>query len=122
MTRTDCKINDRLLPVQSNWRGRAGVQALESVQSSSVGISRCLEENLLRHFGRETEASSALRRGFLSIWSEILRRVRRSNFANSPRTMQPTSRARWLVDGVKGSIHTLGYVRNDRLVPIPARG
>ena len=54
--------------------------------------TRCLEENPLRRVGRETEAGSALRRSFLSIWSEILRSVRRRDRANSKRAMQPPSR------------------------------
>ena len=47
------------------------------------------EANRARHFSRDAEVSSTLRCGFLPIWSEILRRVRRSDFGKRRRAMHP---------------------------------
>jgi hypothetical protein len=56
------------------------------------------EASLRRRCDQGTAAVSALRRSFRSIWSEILRSVRRCDFTNSLRTMQREFREM----GVKG--------------------
>jgi hypothetical protein len=65
------------------------------------------EASLLRRCDQGTAAGSALRRSFLSIWSEILRRVRRSDQANSRRSMQPTRVRRPNAEAVKGQFRAL---------------
>ena len=66
------------------------------------GTGFTYEVDPLRRIGQETEASSTLRRSFLPIWSEILRRVRRTDFANSRWSMQPLSRKLSLVNSAYG--------------------
>ena len=53
-----------------------------------------LEENPFPDFGVGTYASYPVRCSFFSIWSKILRRVRRADSAATLKPMQPTQR-RW---------------------------
>ena len=56
----------------------------------------------LRRTGKETEASSTLRRSFLPIWSEILRSVLGSDFATARSPMQPNARREMKSESMNG--------------------
>ena len=66
------------------------------------------EAELLGRVGCDTDADWRRRCTFPSVWSEVLRRLRRRNRANSAKSMQPRRIRDKIPESIKGRNRTLG--------------